>query len=169
MDTPDNASAQAAVQPGDPASAVGFDWSDQLVLGNPKIDGIHREFVEMMQALHRADDTRMLAAVEAALEHTQAHFRHETTLMQLHEFPPIHCHDSEHASVLEVMIAVRDRVAAGEVQYGRVLAAAMMEWLHVHVPTMDAVLVAWLKERGIDESESPPAEGVPATPRALAG
>ena len=68
----------------------------------------------------------------------------------MHGFPPIHCHDSEHAKVLEVMLAVRDKVAAGETRYGQVLAAALMEWLHVHVPTMDTVLALWLRERGID-------------------
>ena len=124
-------------------------WSDALAIGDPQFDDMHREFVELIAALASADAATMPAAVEAAITHTQAHFRQETTLMQLHGFPPIHCHDTEHAKVLEVMLAVQARVAAGETEYGRTLAAALMEWLHVHVPTMDLVLCAWLRERGV--------------------
>jgi hemerythrin len=125
-------------------------WSDALVTGDAAFDDTHREFVELIETLARADDAAMPAAVDAAITHTQAHFRRETTLMQLHDFPPIHCHDTEHAKVLEVMLAVRDKVANGEHEYGRVLASALMEWLHVHVPTMDTVLALWLRERGVD-------------------
>ena len=125
-------------------------WSEALAVGDPLFDNMHREFVDLIAALARADDATMPAAIAAAITHTQAHFRQETTLMQLHGFPPIHCHDTEHAKVLEVMLAVQQRVAAGETEYGRTLAAALMEWLHVHVPTMDFVLSAWLRERGVD-------------------
>lgn len=163
----DNTTPSTVSQPGTDASAVGFDWTDQLALNDPLFDATHREFVDLIQALHRADDAHMLDVVNTTIGHTEAHFRQETTLMQLHGFPPIHCHDGEHANVMEVMLAVRDRVAAGEVHYGRVLAAALMEWLHVHVPTMDAVLSAWLRERGLEES--PPAAGIPDVPRVQAG
>ncbi len=138
-----------------------FTWQDQLTLGDPAIDGIHREFVDMMQSLYLATDAQMLETINAVIDHTEAHFRHETTLMQLYRFPPIHCHETEHANVLEVMQGVRDRVAGGDYRLGRVLAAAMIEWLQVHVPSMDAVLVAWLRERGVDETSTTPA-GLPA-------
>ena len=127
-------------------------WTEALEVGDPVFDDMHREFVDLIAALAAADDAAMPAAVNAAIAHTQAHFRQETTLMQLHAFPPIHCHDTEHAKVLEVMLAVRERVAAGEMAYGRTLAEALMEWLHVHVPTMDYVLALWLRERGIAET-----------------
>lgn len=155
-------SAGAAVDPASPARAaptpsgdtarspVVIGWSEALVTGDVAFDDTHREFVELIEALDRADESEMAAAVDAAITHTQAHFRRETTLMQMHDFPPIHCHDTEHAQVLEVMLAVRDKVANGEHAYGRVLASALMEWLHVHVPTMDTVLALWLRERGVD-------------------
>lgn len=132
------------------ATGADLGWSDALALGDPLFDDLHREFVDLIAALAHADAASMAAAVDDAIAHTQAHFRQETTLMQLHAFPPIHCHDTEHAKVLEVMLAVRERVAAGETDYGRTLATALMEWLHVHVPTMDFVLAAWLRERGVD-------------------
>ncbi len=142
-----SASAAVSVTP-----AVEIGWSDALATGDPLFDRTHREFVDLIAALERSDADAMPAAVEAAIAHTQEHFRQETTLMQLHAFPPIHCHDTEHAQVLEVMLAVRARVAAGDHEYGRTLAAALMQWLHVHVPTMDYVLAAWLRERGANES-----------------
>jgi hemerythrin-like metal-binding protein len=134
------------------APAVAIKWSEALATGDPLFDRTHRELIDLIAALEHSDADAMPAAVEAAIAHTQDHFRQETTLMQLHAFPPIHCHDTEHAQVLEVMIAVRARVAAGDHQYGRILAAALMQWLHVHVPTMDYVLAAWLRERGVHDS-----------------
>lgn len=141
------AQAPAAVPGGRDGQAR---WSDALIVGDPLLDAMHREFVELIAALEAADDAAMLAAVDTVIAHTQAHFRQETTLMQIHGFAPIHCHDSEHAQVMEVMLAVRERVAAGEAGFGRTLAPALMEWLQHHVPTMDFVLAAWLRERGID-------------------
>ena len=133
------------------APAPGARWSDALAIGDPLFDEMHREFVDLIAVLEQADDAAMPAAVDAAIAHTQGHFRRETTLMQMHGFPPIHCHDTEHAKVLEVMLAVRERVAAGETGYGRTLAEALMEWLHIHVPTMDYALAVGLRERGVDD------------------
>ncbi len=132
------------------APPITIGWSDGLTIGDAGLDRTHREMVTLIEALAAADDDAMPAAVQAAIEHTEAHFRRETTLMQLHEFPPIHCHDTEHSKVLEVMHAVRAKVAAGETEYGRVLAQALMEWLHVHVPSMDTVLALWMRARGIE-------------------
>ena len=69
----------AAAPPGPAAAALG--WSDALAIGDPGFDRTHREFVDLIQALDRADAAAMPAAVAAAIEHTEAHFRRETTLM----------------------------------------------------------------------------------------
>jgi hemerythrin len=66
--------------------------------------------------------------------------------MQLSKFPPIHCHEREHAKVMEVAAAVRERVAAGEFELGRTLAAGLAEWFEIHADTMDRVLALWLRQ-----------------------
>jgi hemerythrin len=64
------------------------------------------------------------------------------------DFPPIHCHDTEHEGVLEVMREVRRHLEAGDYNVGRVLAREMAEWFRIHAGTMDTMLAAVLKSGG---------------------
>ena len=142
-----SASAAVSVTP-----AVEIGWSDALATGDPLFDRTHREFVDLIAALERSDADAMPAAVEAAIAHTQEHSGRKAHVDAVARFSTDPLPRTEHAQVLEVMLAVRARVAAGDHEYGRTLAAALMQWLQVHVPTMDYVLAAWLRERGANES-----------------
>lgn len=135
--------SQAAPEP-PPADAPRFDWSGRFELQHAEMDDIHREFVVLVDALLHAPDAEVASRLEALMEHTRHHFERETTWMQLSGFPPIHCHEREHAKVIEVATQVRERVAAGEYEYGRTLAAGLAEWFEIHADTMDRVLAIWL-------------------------
>ena len=59
--------------------------------------------------------------------------------------------DAAHAGLLKVgqtTREVRQRVAGGESELGRQLAIALAEWFDGHAATMDAMLAAWMLERG---------------------
>ena len=68
--------------------------------------------------------------------------------MQATAFPPLHCHQGEHANVLEVVREVRTRVADGQMHLGAVLAKAIAEWFPQHAATMDAMLATFMKQTG---------------------
>lgn len=127
-----------------------LEWSDALAVGDPVIDHTHREFVQLVNALSRADAGAALPAVDAFLEHSEAHFGQESRWMNELGYSAAQCHEDEHATVLEVAREVRRRVAAGEggpelVQF---LAAAVAEWFANHAASMDAVLNLYMQERG---------------------
>ena len=46
--------------------------------------------------------------------------------------------------MLETALAVRERVAAGDVAVGRQLVDALAEWFPQHAATMDRMLAGWL-------------------------
>ncbi|HZP88510.1 MAG TPA: hemerythrin domain-containing protein [Burkholderiales bacterium] len=125
-----------------------MEWSDSLELGVDQMDDTHKEFVEHLNALSAAADEDMLAQFDAFYAHTVEHFGQEHEWMQAIEFPPIHCHDTEHEGVLEVMREVRRHLEAGDYNVGRVLAREMGEWFRIHAGTMDAMLAAVLKSGG---------------------
>ena len=123
-------------------------WQDRYLLGLEPMDSTHREFVALLEAAAAADAAGMSAALAALAEHTEEHFEMERRWMEDTGFPPQHCHKGEHENVLMIVREVRARVAGGESELGRQLAIALAEWFDGHAATMDAMLAAWMLERG---------------------
>jgi hemerythrin len=122
-----------------------FEWREEFELGNERMDGTHREFVILVDGLLTAGDAEFPALFEEFIRHTEAHFAEEHKSMQASAFPPIHCHEGEHAQVLDVARDVRAQVAAGDVELGRVLARELPGWFAFHAATMDTALADWLE------------------------
>lgn len=118
------------------------------MLDEATMDGTHREFVNLLNCVGAASDDNLAGALDAFIAHTEAHFGQEDRWMQATGFPPLHCHQGEHANVLEIMREVRKRVADGEIHLGAVLAKAIAEWFPQHAATMDAMLAAFMKQAG---------------------
>ena len=130
-------------------------WSEQLAIGQPVMDDTHREFVEQLNRVGAAADADVLAALDDFIAHTQAHFGQEEQWMETMEFPPRGCHKGEHEKVLETVLEVRRRVAAGEVQLARTLAEALAEWFPQHALSMDAILAMYINQTGFETNETP--------------
>jgi hemerythrin-like metal-binding protein len=125
-----------------------MEWSDNLGLEVPAMDNTHREFVDLLNALADAPDDALLAALDRFIAHTDAHFAQENRWMHALPFPPVHCHEGEHDNVLRLMREVRNRVAIGEIELGRVLARELPEWFRLHATTMDAMLAQVIRLTG---------------------
>lgn len=125
-----------------------LDWSPQYELGVFRMDATHREFVDCVNALHEAPDDKMLAALDALLAHTVAHFEQENRWMTELAFPPAHCHVPEHEGILQITREVRDLIAEGKFEIGRVLAKELAPWFVNHAATMDNMLAAFIQARG---------------------
>ena len=134
-------------------------WSAELELGQPAMDETHREFVDMLNAVADAADADLLRRLDEFIAHTDAHFAQENAWMVDIMFPPIHCHKGEHDNVIGLMREVRDRVAAGQLELGRVLARELPEWFRLHASTMDAALAQVIKAVGYspERKEAAPA------------
>lgn len=121
-----------------------IEWTKSLELGLDRMDHTHREFVELLNRLANAPDQDIDAAFEALFAHTLAHFEQEQQWMAAINYPPAHCHEAEHEGVLGAMREVRDYIAQGKLEVGRVLAREMAVWFESHAATMDAMLAQFL-------------------------
>lgn len=132
-----------------------MEWNESLNLDHGVMDETHREFIELLNRLADTNEQDMLAAVDAFISHTEAHFAQEARWMEQMAFPPLECHAREHDGVMETARAVRARVAAGEARFGPVLARAVAEWFSNHAGSMDHVLALYMKEKGYEPAREP--------------
>lgn len=127
-----------------------MEWDDNLVLDRGIMDDTHRKFIGLLNRLADAPDDEMLAVLDEFIVHTEAHFAQEQRWMEQMSFPPTECHVREHDGVLEIAREVRNRAAAGETGFGRVLAQAVAQWFANHAASMDNVLALYMKEKGFE-------------------
>ena len=127
-----------------------LEWSDGLALDLPLMDDTHHEFVELLHCVEGADDTRILAAWKALVEHTDAHFSQEDRWMQATRFASSNCHSLQHKVVLQVMREGTQRAEQGELDVLRGMASDLAIWFPQHTQSMDAALALHLRRGGFD-------------------
>lgn len=133
-----------APRPDDRAADSPIVWHDGLLLGYGPMDTVHREFVDCVQALQRAADDQLPAALDAFEAHAQAHFGDEDRWMIETDFPARECHINEHAAVLKSVRGVRALLAQGRTDPCRRLARELASWFPGHADYLDAALAHWL-------------------------
>jgi len=124
-----------------------FEWDDRYLLGYRAMDDTHREFVALVSAMLAAGDQDFPKALDAFAAHAEGHFAEENGLMDQHEFPARDCHRDEHDRVLASVRKVQALVAGGELEIGRDLAQALMDWFPGHADYMDSALATWLVKK----------------------
>jgi hemerythrin len=133
-------------------SAAGFEWNDDYALGHESMDDAHREFVCCVDAMLRADDGALAAALDAFADHARRHFAEEDAAMQQTAYGSAGCHIDEHAAVLKSLDEVRAAFAQGRTAVVRSFAAALANWFPEHASVMDQGLARWLVERRLGGS-----------------
>ncbi|MGJ7582727.1 bacteriohemerythrin [Variovorax sp. RHLX14] len=119
-------------------------WSDAMSLGHPLIDDEHQHLVALIARLQEASNEDLAAALEAVLDASETHFSAENNMMTTTGFPPRDCHIKEHEAVLGSLRGVSGRLARGECEVVRRLAAELAMWLPAHVQHLDSALTHWL-------------------------
>jgi len=127
-----------------------LEWSDALALDLPAMDDTHREFVDLLTQVDRADDAQLLARWQALLEHTDAHFGREDDWMRSTGFSSSNCHSMQHKVVLQVMREGLDRGRGGDLGLVRQMAHELGLWFPQHAQSMDAALALHLRGIGFD-------------------
>ena len=127
-------------------------WSDKLSNQLEPMDQTHREFIEMYNtmaaALAQGSAEQLLAAMDAFIDHTEAHFAMENRWMAAVGFPG--CHKGEHDRVMQVLLDVRRRTLDGDTFLCRRLIEELPAWFEGHVNGMDAALAYYLGSIGFD-------------------
>ena len=113
-------------------------------LGFGEMDATHREFVERVDALMKADDPGVLWALNALADHLRSHFDEEREWMMSTGFPSAACHLDEHDAVLRSVNEVQSLVGAGELRVARALAFELTRWFPQHTDAMDRGLAKWM-------------------------
>ena len=113
-------------------------------LGFGEMDATHREFVERVGALMKADDASVAQALAALAEHLRGHFEEEREWMASSGFPSAACHLEEHDAVLRSVDEVQSLVAMGELRVARALAFELTRWFPEHTDAMDRGLAKWI-------------------------
>ena len=122
-----------------------FNWSDRFLLGHTAMDDTHREFVDCVDALLRATDAELPAALERFIAHAQDHFNQENAWLSADDFPGGgECHIDEHGKVMSSARDVQLMLAEGRVDIVRDFTQALVDWFPGHADYMDSALATWL-------------------------
>ena len=141
-----------AALPPEPMPAATFEWRDEYALGHAGMDDMHREFIERVQALLRADAAGMLAALDAFEDHASRHFSGEDEAMRGTKYGAGGCHIEEHSKVIASLKDVRDALAQGNTAVVHSFARALADWFPGHAEVMDQGLARWLVQQRLGGS-----------------
>lgn len=141
-------------------------WTEELVLGDPRTDHTHQEFIDLVNATTAAPLESKLAVYQELVAHTVEHFAQEERWMAACGIQPDFCHFGQHASVLQVMQEVERRALNGEMEYIGSMIEALVEWFPSHANSMDAGLVSYLQEKGYDTATETFKDGAPVATEA---
>jgi len=133
-------------------SAAVFEWSEDLLTGDQRMDHTHQEFADQLNALMSTPAADQLPLYQAFLDHTVAHFAQEDRWMQATGFTASNCHSDQHAMVLETMHAVLTHYQKGETDIINRMGEALGEWFAQHAVSMDAGLAQHLQSVGFDSA-----------------
>jgi hemerythrin-like metal-binding protein len=125
-------------------------WSESLSLELPEMDETHQEFVALLARVETADDTQVVAAWRALVNHTAGHFGREDEWMHRTGFSSANCHTVQHRVVLEVMCEGLVQGLKGQNEAIRQMARELAVWFVQHAQTMDAALALHLRSVGFD-------------------
>ena len=116
------------------------------VLGISIMDDIHSGFIQLVNALGRADKIDFAELFEQLVQHTEEHFLSEKNLMLEHKFPALQEHLEEHNRVSGELSQIALRVRDGSFLIARsYIQNRIPEWFDLHASTMDSALAAHLK------------------------
>jgi hemerythrin len=98
---------------------MGQTWDDALSVGEKKGDDEHRLQVKLITTLEEivrrgGEPAIVERTMEQLSDFSQAHFRSEELLMELHAYAELEAHKREHRRFLEQLRDIRAKVAAGE-------------------------------------------------------
>lgn len=121
-----------------------FRWTDAYLLGFHPMDDVHREFVDIVDAMLCCTDAELAAHLDAFAKHAESHFAQERDWMEKTGFPATECHVDEHNAVLKSLVQIQPLVAAGNMEIGRSFVAELVRWFPGHADYMDASLAQWM-------------------------
>lgn len=144
-------------------------WSDELAVGDARLDQTHHEMVDLVAKLRALPHEQQLDVYRELMLHTIEHFAQEERWMVATGFNADNCHASHHATILETMRQVESHFLAGDEEIIDRMGAALAEWLPMHAHTMDAGLAQHMKQVQFDSATETLADPALVTPATMSG
>lgn len=119
---------------------MNFEWTDGYLVGVSEMDDTHREFVNLVDDLLQSTADEFRTKFLELLEHTRAHFRHESKLMRDSGFPPTQIHEEEHERVLNAFELAESKLQSNDPAPAMELVRQLPNWFSLHAATMDRAL-----------------------------
>jgi hemerythrin len=128
-------------------------WHEGLAVGDPEIDGQHRELfaqADRLSAAMRSGDSsaEVPAQIDALVEYCRDHFRREEALMQALAYPFQSLHKGGHRTFERQLKAIQEKSAlkGSTALLALQLSALMRGWLIDHIGTEDLKLAAFARQ-----------------------
>lgn len=112
------------------------------------IDATHRALAELIEAAVQADSAAFPSRFQALLALMRLHIAEEGGLMRASRYPGLAEHEGEHHRVLGELMQLNRSLKRGRIALARAyVKGGMAPWLDLHVATMDAALMAYLRHQ----------------------
>jgi hemerythrin len=145
--------AQALFQLTDhlPKNMPHIEWTEELELGIPVIDGQHRRIVDYINEIHalrHADRETVGRIVEDLIDYTCSHFAFEETLLEEAGYEALSIHRETHNAFRRRIASLKERHVSNE-DVSAELAQLLEVWLIQHIQEDDAsyapLVHEWMK------------------------
>jgi hemerythrin len=127
-----------------------IDWTEDLAIGIPVIDGQHRRIVDYINQLDAIDGEADRAIVGRVLsdlvDYTYSHFAFEEALMEEAGYDFLSIHRGAHQAFCSRIDQLRQRFGDGE-QVAAELAAMLGQWLVYHIRHDDGSYAGLVREK----------------------
>jgi hemerythrin-like metal-binding protein len=120
-------------------------WTPALWLGFDPMDGMNREFMELLGRAQTASDDQVMATWQALVQHTAAHFGTEDGWMRQEAFATTDQHTLEHRVVLNLLREGLGQAQRGDLAPVRQMAAELGAWFSRHTQSLDAALALHMR------------------------
>jgi hemerythrin len=123
-------------------------WSEETyALGIGEIDSHHRQFVQLLSATSRQEDSALfIKSFHELNEHLIQHFSAEEKMMDACDFSARAEHKGEHRRILGEMNQFKRQLDRGRTVMARAYVSENLpRWFGLHVTTMDSALAAKMK------------------------
>lgn len=117
-------------------------WTNELSVGIEEIDEQHKVLVglinRMHDAIHQRHGSDVVEGILAELaEYTRIHFAVEESLMRLLNFPGYEEHRELHEELIQQIVELQKKIAAGKHAIGFELMHFLKIWLSKHIMEED--------------------------------
>lgn len=117
-------------------------WSDDLSVGNEKLDKEHKKWIEILNNFYEGlkagqSKEKLEELVLGMLDYTKYHFTNEETFMRSVNYPGLEDHQKTHAEYVEKIKTYYEKIKSGKLILSLEVTNFLKSWLINHIKGVD--------------------------------